>query len=417
MHSSTNLNFNKMKIKWSSNFHHTLKNRKLNKREIATKKVPMSLSRCLKVQFRQISSVVAKAPPFHEVFPSKTMVNRLLFELDSRLTFSKLYPVYEQMYNNLSSGVPTYIPKDFKSKDIMVMKKVLEKFRHRTKAINKNVLALENELLDVAAEMGDNDAIALLCFDTLKSPELNSHDDVEHARKLVKHLYQMGHPLTVKLTADLAMKSKDDKTAEEYYLKFLNLQDDTFLAGEVYGQLGEIYFRRPDLQRAEECFLKSIKLCPIDYSVRSYFLLGQMYINTDVLKAKSLIESSATQGFRESFKTLGMLEMNYFKNIPKAQEWFKLGMELFDMGCYIGYFDSAMMCGEYSKARKCFDSMVKIAETNEGIKELLTEFAKHREADLNKINEYTTLPSFLDSLDKLDRGTPTTTTQDNKWDI
>lgn len=365
---------------------------------------------------RRLNASLAKArPPFHDVFPQKKMINRLLFELDSRLTFAKLYPLYEKLYKEMDKEVNVAIPKGFEPKDLMIMKKVLEKVRHKTKAINKNLIRLENELLDKAAEMGDNDAIALLCFDVLKDPSVNTKEDVDHGRKLIKALYKLDHPLTIKLTADLALKSQDDKAAEEYYLKFLNLQDDTFLAGEVYGQLGQINFRKPDLVEAEKCFLKSIQLSPIDYSVRSYFLLGQMYVNNDIFKARSLIESSATQGFKESFRTLGFLEMNYFKDLPKAQEWFKLGMELYDIDCFIGYFDCAINRQEYLLAKKCYQSMEKIASKNEEYKNVLHEFMKHRENDVKKINEHSSNAS-TDLLRDVQKS-EVKLSKDNKWNL
>ena len=76
----------------------------------------------------------------------------------------RLYPLYEKLYKEMDKEVNVAIPKGFEPKDLMIMKKVLEKVRHKTKAINKNLIRLENELLDKAAEMGDNDAIALLCL-------------------------------------------------------------------------------------------------------------------------------------------------------------------------------------------------------------------------------------------------------------
>lgn len=367
---------------------------------------------------RFASSLIRQRPAFHEVFPQKKMVNRLLFELDSRLTFNKLYPVYESIYESLDKSTDASIPNGFTGKDLMIMKKVIEKIRHKTKTINKNLLALENEILDLAAERGDNDAISLLCFDVLKDPSHNSDEDVTHAKRLIKELYKKEHPLTVKLTADIALLNSDDITAEKYYLKFLDLQNDTFLAGEVYGQLGQIHFRKPDLVKAEQCFLKAIKLCPIDYSVRSYFLLGQIYINNDVFKARSLIESSATQGFRESFKTLGLLEMNYFKNYPKAQEWFKLGMELYDIQCYIGYFDCAMFSDNILLAKKCFESFTKLSESNQDIKKLFETFCAHRVDDIKRVNDYILPSSTLNPLPNVAASNAKTdVSKSNTWNL
>ncbi|CDO94739.1 unnamed protein product [Kluyveromyces dobzhanskii CBS 2104] len=366
---------------------------------------------------RLASSLATQRPPFREIFPQKKMVSRLLFELDSRLTYNKLYPIYEKLYEGLEKDIDVEVPHGLKGKDMMVMKKVLEKVRHKTKAINKNLLALENAILDRAAEAGDNDAIALLCFEVLKDPANNTGEDVSHAKKLIKKLYQMNHPLTVKLTADLALKNNDSVTAEEYYNKFLELQDDTFLAGEVYGQLGQIHFRKPNLVEAEKCFLKAIKLCPIDFSVRSYFLLGQIYMNNDIFKARSLIESSATQGFKESFKTLGLLEMNYFENYPKAQEWFKLGMELYDLECFIGYFDCATKNGDILLAKRCYESMEKLAENNADITKIFENFCSHRKTEVETVTEFSLNPAVDSLLIARNSETGEKISKSNTWDL
>lgn len=149
---------------------------------------------------RLASSLAKKRPPFYEVFPQKKMVNKILFQLDSKLTFPKLYPVFESLYDNAGNRDPSeLIPTSFKASDVMIMKKVLEKIRHRTKSTNKNLIGLENELLETAAEMGDNDAIALLAFSFLKNPGKHAPEDVLHAKNLIKELYQLQHPLTIKL--------------------------------------------------------------------------------------------------------------------------------------------------------------------------------------------------------------------------
>ncbi|CUS22080.1 LAQU0S04e07756g1_1 [Lachancea quebecensis] len=329
---------------------------------------------------RLASSTSLKRPPFHEVFPQKRLVNRLLFELDSKLTFPKLYPVYESIYNNLGrSDQENVIPNSFAASDVMIMKKVLEKLRHRTKSTNKNFIALENELMEKAAEMGDNDAIGLLAYNVLKNPQKNSPEDVAHAKTLIKQLYQMNHPLTLKLTGDFAWASNDFKSAENYYKRFLEFENDTFRAGEVYGQLGVLYFKKPNLKEAERCFLASISLAPRENVVKSYYHLAQLYMESNPLKARSLMESAAGEGFKESFQLLGFLEMNYFKNYGKSQQWFRLGMELYEIDCYIGYFDSCVKMQKWHLAKKCMETMRLLAQKNVSHYPAYEAFLKSRE--------------------------------------
>ncbi|AET38860.1 Mss2p Ecym_3373 [Eremothecium cymbalariae DBVPG len=319
-------------------------------------------------------------PPFYDVLPPNKMMKRILFELDSRLTLSKLYPLYKQVYESMDSTNPSInLSSGINATDLMIMKKALEKIRYKSKSINKNLLALENELLYKAAELGDNNAVSLLAFDVLNHPSDNCEKEVKHAKELIKQLHLSNHPLSLKLMGDFALKNNNDEVAEQYFLKFLHFEKDTSLAGEVYGQLGKIFLRKPILAAAEEYFLKSIKYCTLEYSVHSYFYLGQLYISSDPIKAKALTESAATQGFRESFMVLGNLEMNYFSDFSKALEWFKLGMELSDIECFIGGFDCAIKMKDFNIAKKCLNSMTKLVNANSDHHQFYQTFLNHRE--------------------------------------
>lgn len=346
------------------------------------------------------------------------MVNKILFELDSRLAFNKLNEAYESIYDRIDEeNQDGILPKGINSTDVMIMKKVLEKVRHKTKSINKHLLTLENTLLEKAAEMGNKDAVSLLAFDVLRDPSHNTTEDVAYAKLLIKDLYKRKHHLTLKLTGDLAFKSDNLDEAKKYYKLFLEVESDSFLSGEVYGQLGQIYFRTTKLSEAESSFLKSLQFSPLEYSVRSYFYLSQMYMSSDPVKARTLMESCATQGFKESFKALGYLEMNYFRDLYKAQEWFKLGMELFELECFIGYFDCCALLKDWGLANKCYISMQRMAELNKNYKPLILEFSEARHDKIKKAAEYTT-QSFVDGklIDSAKR-TKRSFSKDNTWGL
>ncbi|GAV51743.1 hypothetical protein ZYGR_0AF02140 [Zygosaccharomyces rouxii] len=356
-------------------------------------------------------------PQFHEVFPQKRTINRTLFELDSKHTFGKLYPLYDAVYQNMQKGIDTEIPKGISPSDLMIMKKVLEKIRHRTKSINPHLLALENALLDRSAELGNNDAISLLAFDVLREPEHNSPEDVDYGKKLIKELYKKNHHLTIKFLGDLSLKHGNDSEALKYYLKFLELEDRTFLAGEVYGKLGQISFRKPDLRKAEESFLKAIKLSPLEYSVHSHFYLAQIYMNSDPLKARALMENCATQGFKESFKTLGFLEMNYFGDFTKAQEWFRLGLELFQLECFIGFFDCCAKLKDWAAANKCYETMLRLQEVNANYKEIIDRFVVNRRVEVKEATKYSSTPlSDPKTFEKAAKTSPIIS-KENKWEL
>ncbi|SCV04242.1 LANO_0G09010g1_1 [Lachancea nothofagi CBS 11611] len=343
-------------------------------------------SLCLK---RASSSISMKKPPFYTVFPQKKLVNRILFELDSKLTLPKLYPVYESIYCSLGKNEPEFlIPTSFRASDVMIMKKVLEKLRHRTKSVNRNLVDLENELLEKAAEMGDSDAIAVLSFKVLKAPDKNSSEDITHAKKLIKELYQLRHALTIKLTGDFAFKNMDFDNAGIYYNQFLAIERDTYRAGEVYGKLGIISFKKPNLIEAERCLLASIRLCPLESIVQSYYHLAQIYMDSEPLKARALMESAASEGFKESFRLLGFLEMNYFKNYNKSLEWFKLGMELYDVECFIGYFDCCVKLQAWRKAGNCLKSMQNLSRASMSAETAVQSFLSSRKAHIQKLETY-----------------------------
>lgn len=362
-------------------------------------------------------SMSQQRPELHGVFPQKRMINRILFELDSKHTLRKLYPVYDSIYKDMQKGIDSKVPKGISPSDLMIMKKVLEKIRNRTKNINPHLLALENALLDKSAELGNNDAISLLAFDVLKHPEHNSLEDVDHGKKLIKMLYQQNHHLTIKLLGDFSLKYGNYSEALKYYLKFLELEDRTFLAGEVYGKLGEINFRKPNLQMAEQFFLKSIKLTPLEYSVHSYFYLAQIYMSSDPLKARALMENCATQGFRESFKTLGFLEMNYFGDFRKAQEWFRLGSELFQLECFMGFFDCCTELEDWTEANKCYKDILRLQDTNTRYKEAIDRFLTNRQIEVTEARKYSFKP-FTDSK-TFEQATKTDPiiSKENKWEL
>ncbi|SCU81937.1 LADA_0C01948g1_1 [Lachancea dasiensis] len=376
------------------------------------------MSLTLRVHLKRFqSSLSSQRPPFYTVFPTKKLVNRFLFDLDSKLTFAKLYPVYESIYESLApNGTPAHVPSSFQADDIMIMKKVLERLRRRTKSINKNLIGLENELLDRAAEMGNNDAISSLAFDVLRNPARSAPEDVVHAKTLIKQLYKMGHPLTIKLTGDLAFDNNDLLNAEKYFNQFLEVEIDTIRAGEVYCKLGTISFKKPDLQEAERKFLESVRLAPLENVVLSYYHLAQLYMDSEPVKARSLMESAASEGFKESFQMLGFLEMNYFHEYQKALQWFKLGMELYDIECFIGYFDCSLKLNAPRRAKNCLDSMSKLSKTNESSAAVFQSFLNSRQAQITRLKSCLTDPFFKYSPEK-HSGEITAVSEKNRWEL
>lgn len=314
------------------------------------------------------ASTVAR-PTLESILPKKRTLNRILFDNDSRLTYSKFIPVLESIYTNLDKPDNIKLPKYVKPYDLMAFKNVLSTIRTTTNTINNHLLDLENELIEQAAELGDNDAISMLAFETVEKRLADkskvSDDDYKYANKLINDLSELKHSLTFKLAGDLAFKQNYFSQARDYWLQFIELESDTIRASHVYSNLGISYFsysEKPDLALARKYFLKSIRYGELDkHIVKSHYYLGQIYVLADPTLAKYHWEISASQGLKESFPSLGFLEMNVFENYPKSLEWFKLGVEASqDITCMIGQFDCYIAMGDFKGAYGLLTKMMAI---------------------------------------------------------
>ncbi|KAI5956345.1 hypothetical protein KGF54_000820 [Candida jiufengensis] len=358
-------------------------------------------------------------PSLLSILPSKRTINRILFDNDSSITYSKMIPVLTEIYNNLSTPSKIQIPNKITTHDLMIFKKVLENIRNITQSINKNLLDLENEIIEQCAEMGNLDAITLLSFETIQksltknqiiSPQLE--EDLKTANKFIKELTDLKHPLVFKMAGDLAYEKGVFNKALEFYTQFLEVEPDTIEAGHIYYNLGYYFFAQPpptqDYQKSKQYFLKCLKLCDLDqFSIKAHYYLGQLYIDTNPKLAKYHMEISATKSLAESFNSLGFLEMNKFKNYNIALEWFKLGIEARnqDVLCLIGCFDCYMNLKNWENANKILKNLKNLKTKMDSFKldktkivpdsmkgqfefndSLLITFFKSRENDFNLLN-------------------------------
>lgn len=303
-----------------------------------------SRSRAVAPRIRWYSSATHSRPELSNLLPGKRTMNKILFDNDSRLSYKKVIPILNSVYSHIETPEDIILPNYVKSNDLMLCKQILASIRSTTNSINKNLVLLENELVEQAAELGNNDAIAMLAFESIEDPQ-TSKEDYKYANKLIDNLTNLKHPLVFKMAGDLAFKKGYHNQAEIYWLQFIELELDTILASQVYANLGIYYFNylkpRPDLTKAELYMKKSIKFGELDkYTIQAHYYLGQLYSMTDPILSKYHLEISASKGLKESFPSLGFLEMNIFKNYSKSLEWFKLGVESSnDLSCMIGQFD------------------------------------------------------------------------------
>lgn len=341
---------------------------------------------------------------FKTLFPSKKLLNNVLFQMDSDLSSRKLLPLYEKLYehNELTSRDTAYanVPNV-----MFLMNRVLVELKQRTKQQPIPLHNMELYLLKKAAQLGNNDAIALLCFQILGSsqPKTRSEEDIIRSQQLLKQLVEHNHPLSFKVLADLnAYMGKFDEGKKWYkqYLKAVgtakvNNSDIRYWGyqqkGEVLEKLGEIEFREggnDNIISCEKRFLESISITPLKNCTKSYFYLAMLYIKYDPNKAKVLLEQCCTQGFKEAFSEIGYLEMNYFQNPMKAREWFKLGMELLELQCFFGFFQCCITLKDWTKAHNCMKTMNKmfLAKTTKEVdRESISAFLQYHKGNIELI--------------------------------
>jgi len=319
----------------------------------------------LTLKIRWYSSSTLIRPELLSLLPGKRTINKILFDNDSRLSYKKVIPILDSVYSNIDTPEKIILPKYVKSNDLMLCKQILASIRSTTNSINKNLVLLENELVEQAAELGNNDAITILAFESIENSE-TSKEDYKYANTLIDNLTKLKHPLVFKMAGDLAFKKGYHNQAEIYWLQFIELELNTILASQVYANLGIYYFNylkpRPDLTKAELYLKKSIKFGELDkYTIQAHYYLGQLYSMTDPILSKYHLEISASKGLKESFPSLGFLEMNIFKNYSKSLEWFKLGVESSnDLSCMIGQFDCFINLENFVQADGIYRNLISV---------------------------------------------------------
>ena len=316
-------------------------------------------------------------PEFSKVFPSKKLINRILFQLDSDVTSRRIIPIYQSIYQDKK------VPKKYSQNGevLFLMNQVLSKVKKISNYESIPLRQMRNFLLYESAHNGSNDAVAILCYEILSNKKTPTEKKRE-AEKLLKNLIMLGHGLSFKIVGDLYHGMGQNKECISWYEKFLEqpmLKDE--LRGEVLEKIAEILYREDsrNVKIAEEKFLQVLKISQLQDCVKSYFYLAQIYIKYDPAKAKVLLEQCCTQGFKEAFKEIGYLEMNYFRDLKKAQEWFKIGMEVFEIECYFGYFDCSYELGHYQSCINCLNSMKSLTKINKNYKDYINMFVTNRQ--------------------------------------
>lgn len=330
-------------------------------------------------------------PPLRGLLPKKRIFNRVLFDQDSRLSYRQTLPVLEAVYKHIDEPANIALPKGVRGSDLMACKNVLGAVRLTTGAMNENLVALENELVEQAAELGDNDAIAMLAFGTVSKRVGNKgaveDADFRHANSLISQLVELRHALVFKMAGDMAFKQGHHQQAAEYWNEFLAVEPDTIRASQVHVSLGTYYFTYMlQLDRARYHFEKSVALG--EHQPVAHYYLGQLCATTHPETARWHWEHLAGRGLRESFAPLGFLEMDVFGNLAQAKEWFRLGAAAGDVTSMVGLFDVQIRLGDNKAAHSV---LVRLEELKSKVEkgsvtdDALTVFFDTRAADIQQV--------------------------------
>ncbi|GMM27827.1 Mss2 protein [Martiniozyma asiatica (nom. inval.)] len=319
----------------------------------------------------------------------KKIISRLLFDNNANFNYHAYLPVL----NTIKDAQPK-IPANFKGNDLLLFQRVLSQFREQTHTINPQLLDVEFNLIEIAAERGSRDALTTLSFMVLNCNNSWPKEDVASAKEFIKKLIKMDHPLVFKLSGDWELfahkfpleipksdrqlplestqtpllsqitdNSEQFQKAVSFYKKFLTLDSNSTVAGSALRSLGLIYFKNGDLCAAQQYFLKSTNLSTSYQNAMANYFLG-ILSEHDPLLSRHYLELSAAEGFKDSFANLGYLELNVFDDIKKALEWFKLGSELGVPEAMVGVFDVNVKRGDWRSASNTMLRMKKYGFSN-----------------------------------------------------
>ena len=409
---------------------------------------------------RFYSTNTLSKPLLLDILPSKKVISKLLFDFDARYNFNKYLPVIESIYDNDNDNIndndqpKIEIPNKFMGNDLLIYQRVLAQIRKQTHTINPHLLKLENKLIEQAAQHGSRDALCTLSFMALdNNGDGWTENDKSTAKKYIKELMKLEHPLAFKLAADRELKGYTDsldnneKLIEEkekeiefelsseaeltptsdvnfsnitsspkqlsravsLYQHFLKLDSKSTVAAAAYRSLGMIYFRTNELTKSKENFENAIKLAPATDNPQAHFFLGLLN-EDDPMKSRYHFQMAASEGFRESFANLGYIELNVFKDLFKAREWFALGAELGVNECVIGLFDVSVKEENWKKSMDIINRAEKQGmnklllevreETVSKVKRIINEMDKEKEKE--KESEKVTIDKDSDNKSRWD---------------
>ncbi|OBA26843.1 hypothetical protein HANVADRAFT_2484 [Hanseniaspora valbyensis NRRL Y-1626] len=311
--------------------------------------------------------------------------------------------------------------------ELLLLRHSLIQFKETYRVYNKAFGLIEHLLLKISIEMNSKDALAIESFEVLMNEAKNKQLNYENNELVLKNaqtnfkklLHEDKHLTTIKYIGDLNFQlRKYDEALKNYndylqqlvplinekppplYKSILTMtkykhmnpllkQFHNLDIAKTYNNIAKIYLSNNQILDCE-CFLKQSLINNennMSLKLVTYYLLGLIYSTFDPSLAKQCFQIVAVEGFRESFKHLGNLEMNYFGDMITAEQWFQLGIELEDTNCYMGMFDLRMKLKQFSQSMGIMNKLNDISKEKPEFKPVLEQFIMIRSDKLDEMNK------------------------------
>lgn len=297
--------------------------------------------------------------------------------------------------------------------ELMLLRHSLIQFKDTYRVYNKSFHLVEEIILKICIELGCKDALSIESFEKMMN-EVKTNKardiDIKQSKNNLRTLLKQQHPITLKHIGDLNFQLRKYDQCLEYYGKYLNiilskvnevppsafsslfskkkykpmsplLKQLYFLdIARTYNNIAKVYLSNNQIYDCERFLKESLIQNQNNMSLKlvTYYLLGLIYSTYDPVFSKQCFQIISVEGFKESFKHLGNLELNYFGDASKASNWFELGVHLEDFHCYVGLFDASMNQNNLNRCFNVLDLMQKRLPHKPKWKPLMESFVQTR---------------------------------------
>jgi mitochondrial protein MSS2 len=307
--------------------------------------------------------------------------------------------------------------------ELMLLRHALIQFKDTYKVYNKSFYLVEEIILKICIEEGFKDAVSIESFEKLMN-EIKTNKardiDIKQSQNNLKTLLKQEHPITLKHIGDLNFQLRKYDQCLEYYGKYLSailpkvnevppplltslfskkryepmnplLKHFYFLdIARTYNNIAKVYLSNNQIYDCERFLKESLIKNQNNMSLKlvTYYLLGLIYSTYDPVLSKQCFQIISVEGFKESFKHLGNLELNYFGDASKASNWFELGVHLEDFHCYVGLFDASMNRNDLNRCYNVLDLMQKRLPHKPQWKPLMESFVQTRGEKIKTVQNH-----------------------------